>query len=159
MIMVIILTLARLQAVTGTAQAELAELLERKGVRPTPQRVAVLTELARESDDATAQQLWQRLRDGGNNLVGIATVYRTLALLVDHGVIDVLAHHGHEHCYRLCTDAHHHHLLCDRCHRVVEIDECDLGDWVDTVAARHGFLAAEHRLEITGRCAACRAQT
>ncbi|MBA3844331.1 MAG: transcriptional repressor [Actinobacteria bacterium] len=141
---------------TAPAQDELTELLRQKGVRVTPQRVAVLAELAREADDATAQQLWQRLRESGNTLIGVATVYRTLAVLVDHRVIDVLAHHGHEHCYRLCTDAHHHHLLCDRCHKVVEIHECDLGGWIDSVAARHGFLATEHKLEITGRCAACR---
>jgi Fur family ferric uptake transcriptional regulator len=141
-----------------TQAREPAQLLRASGVRPTAQRVEVLTELAREPDDATAQILWRRIRDGGNATIGLATVYRTLALLAERGVIDVLSHHGTELCYRLCGPAHHHHLLCVRCHRVVEIENCDLGGWVDAIAESHGFAAAEHRLEVTGRCAECRSE-
>lgn len=136
--------------------ADLDELLRRKGVRPTRRRVTVLGELAAERDDATAQALWERLR-ARDESIGLATVYRTLALLHEHGVIDVLSHTGDERCYRLCTDGHHHHLTCDRCHRVVEIGDCDLEDWVSATARRHGFVAAEHRLEISGVCGDCRA--
>jgi len=135
---------------------DLGELLERKGVRPTRQRLLVLSELAAETDDATAQALWQRLRGRHGGSVGLATVYRTLALLHDNGVIDELSHHGSERCYRLCADGHHHHLTCERCHRVVEVDECSLGGWVDEVARRHGFVASDHSVEISGVCADCR---
>src|SRR5262249_32309960 len=84
------------------------------------------------------------------------TVYRTLALLSEKGVVDVLSHHGGEQCYRLCGDEHHHHLLCERCHRVVEVQECGLDDWVTAAAKRHGFVATDHRVEIVGLCADCR---
>jgi Fur family ferric uptake transcriptional regulator len=137
-------------------QADAEQRLRENGVRPTPQRVEVLATLALEHDDATAQELWRRIRDAGNKTLGLATVYRTLSLLVDQGVIDVLAHHGSELCYRLCTDGHHHHLLCTGCHKVVEIDECELGDWAERVAASRGFVITDHRLEISGLCAACR---
>ena len=130
-------------------------MLQRNGVRPTPRRLEVLQELAREPDDATAQELWSRLRDG-RSTTGLATVYRTLALLVDAGVVDVLSHHSGEQCYRLCGEAHHHHLTCERCHRVVEVEKCDIGGWVDKAAKRHGFVATEHRVEISGICADCR---
>lgn len=137
------------------ATQDLGELLARHGVRATPRRLEVLAELARERDDVTAQQLWSRLR-GRDSGAGLATVYRTLALLAEAGVVDVLSHHGTEQCYRLCGDAHHHHLVCERCHRVVEVRECDLGGWVDELATRHGFVATEHRLEISGLCPDCR---
>jgi Fur family ferric uptake transcriptional regulator len=136
---------------------DLEELLRTKGVRPTRQRLAVLDELAGERDDATAQALWQRLREGGDQTIGLATVYRTLSLLHEHGVVDALSHHEGERCYRLCAaSGHHHHLLCERCHRVVEIDDCDLGGWVDAIADKHGFVANEHRVVISGRCEASR---
>jgi len=106
---------------------DLSELLERHEVRATRRRLEVLEELAQERDDVTAQQLWSRLRERDSS-TGLATVYRTLALLSDKGVVDVLSHHGGEQCYRLCGDEHHHHLLCQRCHRVVEIQECGLDD-------------------------------
>ena len=140
----------------AVSTADLEELLRAKGVRPTRQRVAVLDELAGERDDATAQVLWQRLRERGDQSIGLATVYRTLSLLHERGVVDALSHHEGERCYRLCTAGHHHHLLCEQCHRVVEIDDCDLGGWVDTIARRHGFVANEHRVEISGLCDACR---
>lgn len=133
----------------------LEELLARKGVRATRQRLRVLEELAAERDDATAQTLWQRLR-AADEPIGLATVYRTLALLHDRGVVDALSHHGTERCYRLCADGHHHHLVCDHCHRVVEIDECTLDGWVTEVAGRHGFVASEHHVEINGLCEDCR---
>jgi Fur family ferric uptake transcriptional regulator len=115
----------------------------------------VLEELAQECDDVTAQKLRGRLRERDSG-AGLATVYRTLALLSEKGVVDVLSHHGDGQCYRLCGDEHHHHLLCERCHRVVEVQECGLDDWVAAAAKRHGFVATGHRGEIVGLCADCR---
>jgi Fur family ferric uptake transcriptional regulator len=139
----------------ATPQQDLTQLLERSGVRATPRRLEVLAELAQERDDATAQVLWSRLRERDSR-TGLATVYRTLALLAEKGVVDVLSHHGGEQCYRLCGDEHHHHLLCERCHKVVEVNQCGLDDWVAAAAKQHGFVATEHRVEIVGLCADCR---
>lgn len=136
------------------ASAELETLLTDRGIRPTRQRLAVLGELAKEPNDATATTLWRRL--GRRRKVGLATVYRTLGLLHEQGVIESFSHHAGERCYRLCTAGHHHHLVCERCHRVVELQECDLGGWVDEVAERHDFSAREHQVEIAGLCAECR---
>jgi Fur family ferric uptake transcriptional regulator len=140
--------------VAETSQ-DLPGLLERNGVRATARRLEVLEELARERDDVTAQELWSRLRERDAR-TGLATVYRTLALLSEKGVVDVLSHHGGEQCYRLCGVEHHHHLLCERCHRVVEVHECGLDDWVTAAAKQHGFVATDHRVEIVGVCAECR---
>jgi len=135
------------------AQA-IGERLQRRGVRPTRQRVAVLEALQEEPNDATAQELWRRLRERDDAL-GLATVYRTLAVLREQGVVDALAHHDGELCYRLCSDEHHHHLVCTRCHRVVEIAGCGLDDWIDTIADRSGFADVSHRLELAGVCESC----
>jgi Fur family ferric uptake transcriptional regulator len=144
-----------MRTVPQAESADFTGLLARKGVRATRQRVEVLAELARERDDVTAQSLWRRLRERDSR-TGLATVYRTLALLSEKGVIDSFSHHGTELCYRLCTDSHHHHLLCTSCHRVVEIEQCGIDGWIDEVTSRHGFVATEHRVEITGVCGDCR---
>src|ERR671918_2148219 len=78
-----------------------ATTLERPGLRATRQRVRVLAELMRERDDATAQELHERLRARGQRL-GLATVYRTLNVLAEEGVVDALSHHPGELCYRWC---------------------------------------------------------
>jgi Fur family ferric uptake transcriptional regulator len=142
-------------AVEQAQPRNLAAILERSGLRVTRQRLLVLDSLEREPHDATAQQIHERLRAAGRP-IGLATVYRTLRSLADAGAIDALDHHRGETCFRLCGEGHHHHLLCSECHRVVELTGCDLDGWLDDAAAKHGFVAREHRLEIVGVCAECR---
>ena len=137
-------------------QLERAEgLLADAGLRTTRQRAIVLAELAGERDDVTAQELHERLRARGERL-GLATVYRTLRLLAEAGVVDALSHHAGELCYRWCGEGHHHHLLCSECHRVVELVDCELDPWLERLAGEHGFVTTGHRLEVSGLCADCR---
>lgn len=126
------------------------------GIRPTPQRLRVLGALADEADGATAQELHHRLRRRGDR-IGLATVYRALAALHEHDVIDSLPQRTGESRYRVCgSDRHHHHLVCRACDRVIELSGCDVDDWIRRVSAAHGFRELEHSLEVTGLCADCR---
>ena len=139
----------------SSEQTQAVGLLTGVGVRPTRQRVVVLTELMGERNDVTAQELHERLRARGERL-GLATVYRTLGLLADEGVIDSLSHRPGELCYRLCGEGHHHHLVCSGCHQVVELDECELEPWLKRISEAHGFVTTGHRLEVAGLCGDCR---
>lgn len=134
----------------GTAQQQLAQ----RGIRSTRQRVEVLQALASEPNDATAQEIHQSLRASGQR-IGLATVYRTLALLSRAGVVDALMHRPGEVCYRLCGDGHHHHLTCSECHQVVELGDCKLGPWLDKLGGAHGFTVTGHAVEVTGVCSSC----
>jgi Fur family ferric uptake transcriptional regulator len=141
--------------VAETAQQSAIDVLADAGVRPTRQRMRVLAELMGEQDDVTAQELHDRLRSGGEKL-GLATVYRTLGLLADAGVIDALSHRPGELCYRWCGQGHHHHLVCSSCHRVVELADCELDPWLERISRAHDFVTTGHRLEVSGLCAGCR---
>jgi Fur family transcriptional regulator, ferric uptake regulator len=143
-------------AVSGKDEsAALAERLLGVGVRPTHQRMRVLETLAAEPHDATAQEIHARLREEGER-VGLATVYRALSLLREREVVDELSHRTGESCYRLCTPGHHHHLVCSSCHRVDELEGCDVDAWVAQASKMHGFQPASHTLEVVGVCADCR---
>jgi Fur family ferric uptake transcriptional regulator len=137
-------------------QTESAELLRQHGLRPTRQRLAILAALGAEENDATAQEIHATLKTRGEQ-VGLATVYRALAALHEAGVVDALNHHAGTMCYRLCNEGHHHHLVCERCHRVVELTDCDLDTWLAARAKPHGFTVSRHTVEVTGICADCRA--
>lgn len=132
----------------------LAASMRAAGIRPTPGRVSVLEELAREPHDANAQAIHARLARRRKG-VGLATVYRALSDLSDAGLIDALAHGGAETHYRLCGEGHHHHLVCSRCHRVVELSNCNLQGWLDRVGTDTGFTVTDHTLEVTGLCSDC----
>jgi Fur family transcriptional regulator, ferric uptake regulator len=134
--------------------AELFERLVGIGVRPTKQRLLVLETLAAEPHDATAQEIHARLRETGER-VGLATVYRALSVLREKHVVDELSHRSGETCYRLCSPGHHHHLVCSSCHRVEELEDCEIDAWVTKASQRHGFRPAAHTVEVVGLCADC----
>jgi Fur family transcriptional regulator, ferric uptake regulator len=138
------------------AETQRRSLLVGLGLRATPQRLSVLGELAAEPNGATAQEIHDRLRARGMR-IGLATVYRTLAALTEHGAVDALAHRPGEACYRLCGTGHHHHLVCAECSRVVELGDCDLEPWLERLGAAHGFQVTTHSVEVTGVCADCAA--
>ncbi len=124
------------------------------GARPTRQRRAVATALQSCDDFRSAQEIHELLRRTGEN-VGLSTVYRTLQALADNGDVDVLRTEEGESVYRRCSTAHHHHLVCRRCGRTVEVEGPTVERWSSSIAAEHGFTDVSHTLEIFGTCPAC----
>lgn len=131
-----------------------AETLRTAGLRPTRSRVAVLEALARESRAVSAQQLFVALR-GRPGAPGLATIYRTLSSLAEAGAVDTFRK-GDESFFRLCRDAHHHHLVCNNCGLVEEIEADEVEAWVARVSRRRSFTVTAHRADIFGLCANCR---
>ena len=125
------------------------------GPRPTPQRQAVLDALDDVDDFRSAQEVHELLSSRGSG-IGLATVYRTLALYADHGRVDVLRREDGEAIYRRCSDTHHHHLVCRSCGATVEDEGPAVEKWTSAIAAEHGFSDLSHTLEIVGTCASCR---
>jgi Fur family ferric uptake transcriptional regulator len=123
--------------------------------RTTRQRTAVLAALRRAPEPLSAQDLHADL----GRSVALATVYRALQGLVDAGRVDVFRRDTGEALFRLCNPVHHHHLVCERCGRVEEIDACEVELWASRVARRHGFSITGHQADVFGVCEACRAGT
>ena len=158
--MILILTPALIYTHQWRTYAEIAaegsdEQLRAAGIRPTRGRVAVLEELSREADDATAQTIHRRLAAGANGWAWRPSTEPS-ATSPPTGLIDALPHGGAETCYRLCSAGHHHHLVCSKCHRVVELTDCRLAGWLGRASAAEGFLVTDHTLEAVGLCAGCR---
>ncbi len=124
--------------------------------RTTRQRSALIELLARTPEFRSAQQLHAMLGEEGES-VSLATVYRNLNALVEAGEVDSLAAPGGETRYRRCRRTeHHHHLVCRRCGRTVEVAETAVERWATRTARRHGFTEVSHAIELHGICAACR---
>ncbi|WP_119068988.1 Fur family transcriptional regulator [Aggregatilinea lenta] len=132
----------------------LAQQLREEGHKLTQQRAAILHALlhtATPLSPAEIQVLGQKYCAD----LGLVTVYRTLELL--EGMQIVRAVHVADNChgFALSTPGHTHHLVCERCHAVVEIEGCGLGEFLDSLAARTGYQITSHWLEISGLCAEC----
>lgn len=85
--------------------------------------------------------------------VSYDTIYRTLATLLEHGVIEHMEFSDDAAKYRLkCHEDHHHHLVCLQCGTTFPLDECPM----DMLTANvHDFKVLHHRFEIYGYCARC----
>lgn len=138
---------------------ELSRALEVRGYRVTAARRVILDTLA-ANDHVTADELTELVRQRETG-VGRMTVYRTLELLCGLGLLrPVYQGTGAAH-YILMRDGHHHHLVCTECSRVVEFDDCALGDLPASallahISERFGFDVEGHLLELYGVCAECR---
>lgn len=123
-------------------------------VRTTRQRQAVADLLGERDDFRSAQQIHAELRSRGDT-IGLATVYRNLASMVQSGEVDTLLRDDGEALYRRCSRQHHHHLVCRDCGRTVEVAGPVVEQWANMVAAEHGFSDVSHTLELFGRCRRC----
>ncbi|MCI0688945.1 MAG: transcriptional repressor [Sporichthyaceae bacterium] len=111
--------------------------------------------LADTNDFRSAQELHAILRSRGER-VGLTTVYRTLQALADAGQVDLLRSTDGETVYRRCSsEAHHHHLVCRKCGRTVEVEGPDVERWAEKVGASHGFVDVTHTVEVFGTCPDC----
>lgn len=121
----------------------------------TRPRDRVAEVVLQSGDHLSVDQIRRALRDGGTP-VGLATIYRTLDLLVRSGV--VRAHdfgQGFRRYEPMPAQAHHHHLICVRCGKVEEFTHERLERMLPMIADEHGFQPERHRLEIYGTCRDC----
>ncbi|WP_285725346.1 Fur family transcriptional regulator [Psychromicrobium xiongbiense] len=128
-----------------------------KEQRITKQRLAVSAALDELDDFVSTQELHRILHEKGAT-VSLATSYRILQSLADEGAVDVLRTPEGEAVYRRCVaEVHHHHLLCRRCGKAVEIEAPTVERWAAAVAQEHGYTQVNHTLEIMGLCPECSA--
>lgn len=134
--------------------AELEVALVEAGYRLTAARRAILEALAASGGHVSADDLVELVHEHDTG-VGRMTVYRTLDLLCQIGLLrPVYQGSGAAH-YVLLDEGHHHHLVCNECGHVIEFDDCVLGQIEDVIGRRFGFQVEGHLLEFFGRCRRC----
>ncbi|MGA2285941.1 MAG: Fur family transcriptional regulator [Dehalococcoidia bacterium] len=137
-----------------TKQATVEELLNAKGLRLTASRRAVVDETLASDEPFSVAEMQRRLPH-----LGRATVFRTIRLLVEIGLLcRVLLEDGTP-CYRASAAAHHHHLVCTGCGSVEDFAECDLSAVSAALAGRTNYEIQGHRLELFGLCPTCQVST
>jgi Fe2+ or Zn2+ uptake regulation protein len=128
--------------------------LKAAGKRITPQRKLVLDTLAQADRHLDASEIYELVRRQDGQL-SLATVYRTLNVLKETGVVRELHLEGEQHHYELAGPDEHSHLVCLECGRVIEVDSASLAEAVRLAARSHGFEVAAAQVELTGYCADC----
>ena len=114
----------------------------------------ILTALERAGGFASAQEVHGLMIRNGDR-IGLTTTYRGLNKLLEDKIVDVMRREDGEAVYRLCGEAHHHHLVCKKCRKTIEIDGGSVEKWASWIASVHGFQDVGHSAEVFGTCPSC----
>ena len=131
-------------------------VLARAGLRRGGARERIIELLAAEPCALSAVEVEDALRAHGQR-IGRASIYRVLELLVEHGLVErVTVGHDLSRFERvLPSGEHHHHLVCDRCGRLVAFDDPGLERAIDRVSERLGVRVEHHEVVLRGACEDC----
>lgn len=143
--------------VSVTPVDKFREFLKTKGQRLTPEREAVVRAVYATHEHFDADHWVNSLStQPGRKAASRSTVYRTLERMVEAGLIRKVAlvndRAVFEHDYGY---PHHDHLICKKCHKLIEFPNEEIASVLEKVAAEHGFRMTGHRLEVEGICAEC----
>jgi Fur family transcriptional regulator, ferric uptake regulator len=130
------------------------DTLRASGYRVTPQRQLVLEAVSR-LEHATPEEIFADVQKTARG-VNVSTVYRTLELLEQLGLVThTHLFHGAPR-YHLATEAQHVHLVCHRCGQIIEVDKGTVRPLVTALEEAEGFQTDVGHLTIFGLCAGCR---
>lgn len=132
--------------------------LQKRHIRLTPQREAVLLVLYREKDEhLTSYELFEKAKKIYPEL-GLATVYRTLELFQEVGLLREVQFDKGLTQYELrdSQDGHHHHLVCKHCGYPQEIDGIFPEKLLELITEETGFMITDYCCQFYGYCEKCR---
>jgi Fur family ferric uptake transcriptional regulator len=132
--------------------------MDRAGYRLTQPRRAVAQLVADQDGHFSAADLVALARSRRLG-IGRATIFRTLDVMSEIGVVERIDLPNGEHAYVGCEPVHHHHVICARCARTTRVEDCGMSVVAREVARRTGYRIDEHRLELFGLCPACQRAT
>lgn len=144
-------------------QEQFKSLLKQNGLKVTTQRVAILEVLnSRPGKHLTAEEIYDYVKKKYPE-IGIATVYRTIQVLSELGLIDKLnlddGYVRYEICKRSKETAfqhHHHHLICLNCGNIAAFQDDLLDELENRIMETMGFEVVDHEVKLYGRCKKCR---
>lgn len=137
-------------------RSQFAQFLKRKGLKATRERTGVFDEIFSSHQHFDADDLVSRMRERGRK-VSRATVYRTLEILYECGLVGRVRLNEEKYRYeRLRQGEHHDHLVCTSCDRIIEFVDPRIEALQDAVCLERDFVATSHSHQIWGLCGPCR---
>ena len=139
----------------------LKDILDEKGFKMTTQRRVVFEILAEKVDEhLSPEEIYELIKDRYPEM-GLATIYRTLQLFEEIGLVYKL--NFDDGCYRYeilspnSSEVHqHHHLICKKCGKIIEVKEDLMNSLEEIIEKQYNFEIKNHMVKFTGICSQCR---
>ena len=131
------------------------EYLREKELKFTPERDAILEEVFEKHEHFDVEKLYQRLNSKGKH-ISRATIYRTIPILIDSGLIGEAMKHKNR-IYYEHTYGHkpHEHMVCTNCGKIIEFNDKRVKKIIEEITKDHDFKSNEYKFEIKGFCKGC----
>ena len=134
---------------------DIGDKLSKRGYRLTPQRLLILSAIEDSDDHISAEEIYAQVAAKYPQM-NISTVYRNLELLKQLGLVTETDLGGGRVRYHPAEKGHHHHLVCQECGAIIDLDESLLSSLESNLLREYEFSADLKHLAIFGRCARCR---
>jgi len=131
-------------------------LLKENALKFTKQRELVLKFLYENNGHFTPEDIYTLLKEQHPDVnIGIATVYRTLALLETSEIASSISFGVQGKKYELGLKKHHDHLICTKCGNIIEFYDETIEERQEEIAKKFNFQMTDHTMKITGLCEKC----
>ena len=130
------------------------DYIKQFNLRWTSQRKLVLDVFLQQSGHVHIDDIYDRVREE-DPTIGIATIYRTMKLLVESGLAEVHSFNNKTTYERLFQVRHHDHLICKICKKTVEFEHPLIEKYQLEICQHHGFTLKSHRMDLYGICKDC----
>jgi Fur family ferric uptake transcriptional regulator len=129
--------------------------LRERGLKSTAPRDDIARVLFDIGRHISAEELYAEVKKISPH-VGYATIYRTLKLLKECGLLSERHFDEGQARYEVAGDHHHDHFICENCGKIIEFEEDELERLQQVVAGKLGVELHRHKMELYGLCAECR---
>jgi Fur family ferric uptake transcriptional regulator len=134
---------------TNTMLSRLENLCIKRGMKMTGQRRVIARVLSDADDHPDVEELYKRSSQVDNN-ISIATVYRTVRLFEEAGLLDRHDFGDGRARYEEASDEHHDHLIDVKSGKVIEFHDEEIEDLQHKIASKLGYKLVGHRMELYG---------
>ncbi|MDR2639646.1 MAG: transcriptional repressor [Helicobacteraceae bacterium] len=144
------------QDILNKALERLEKLVAEKGLKYTRQREIILRAIVSTQSHFIPEELKAKIaKDFGSPHIGTATVYRTLALLEEAGIVTSVSFGVSGKKYEFGLKAHHDHMICNICGKMIEFIDEDIEKRQREIALLRGFKILSHTMQLRGICKEC----
>ena len=135
---------------------EFKKILKANALKFTTQREAILSTLYNNPQHFTSENLYLLVKQKHPELnIGIATVYRTLSLLEENGIVSSISLGAQGKKFEIANKPHHDHLICNSCGKIVEFENDKIESLQCQIAKENGFVLTDHLMQLYGICSEC----
>lgn len=131
-------------------------ILKTSGLKYTKQRESLLRLLYNSEKHCTPDEFYEALKTvESDKNIGIATIYRTLNLLEEAGMVTSISLGAAGKKFELANKPHHDHMICKVCNKIIEFQDDAIEQKQLKIAKEHGFKLASHLMQLYGTCKDC----